>query len=126
VETQQHITVVAVAILYSTAVALGLFMVLGLISKRNDAKALARIAGLNCPHCSQPYGAAARDSVSAIRYSWLPAVGHSVSSLNLPRRTFLVTCSHCAAEVERTKNGSVFHHPQQGILSYSRTGPLKK
>ena len=35
-----------------------------------------------------------------------------------------LACPHCAAEFEFTPDGTVFGHPQTGILSYVRTGRL--
>jgi hypothetical protein len=95
------------------------------IKRRGQHRALSRLAGLCCPQCRHPYGDAIRHTASPVTYNWTPARGRSVSSLRLPRSTFLFHCEECSAEYEFTRDGRIFEHPQTGVLSFERTGRLR-
>jgi len=97
--------------------AVGVFVLLR--QGRHAPKLLARVA---CPECNHVYGDDIFVSIVPVSYRWTVARGHTRASLKLPRTTHLVTCPHCLADFEFRADGSLFEHPQQGILSCVRTG----
>jgi hypothetical protein len=80
------------------------------------------LAASSCPGCGAIYGPDIFVIVVPVTYRWVLARGHTRASLKLPRVTHLVTCPGCLAEFEFHPDGSLFEHPQHGILSCSRTG----
>ena len=80
------------------------------------------LTAADCPDCGRNYGPDIFVNIVPIAYRWVPARGHTRESLKLPRVTHLITCPQCLAEYEFHPDGSLFGHPQQGILSCVRTG----
>jgi hypothetical protein len=92
--------------------------------RHSHGRAPARPAKVSCLLCRQTFGGDDLRDAAKITYHWTPARGHTLTQLDLPHSTFLAACPHCAAEFEITPDGTIFHPPKTGILSYTRTGRL--
>ncbi|MDB6124026.1 MAG: hypothetical protein JWQ71_3019 [Pedosphaera sp.] len=112
-------------LLFLFATASAMLMLRRTRRRRQHDQALALIKTTRCRHCDQAYGANLRDYLIIGEYMWKPAKGHTVSSLKLPAETYHVKCPHCGEEVELTREGKPFQHPQTGILGFTRTGFLR-
>ena len=97
-------------------------LAVGLAIRRRQNHPPPCLAASVCPGCGGIYGADIFVTVVPVTYRWVLARGHTRASLKLPRVTHLVTCPCCLAEFEFHPDGSLFEHPQHGILSCSRTG----
>ena len=107
------------------AAAIGALTVAGFLRRADHRRARAAISAQNCPRCGRNYGADIAGAVSVIKYEWVLAPGHTVTGLDLPGTTYLVTCPHCRAEIEFRDNGQPFVHPQAGVLDFTRTGKAR-
>lgn len=83
-------------------------------------RAFSRLVVQACPACSRIYGHDILPMIKQNGYVWIPAPGYSVSSLQLPSSTFLVTCPRCSAKTEFTQAGFVFNRPKEGVKSFRR------
>lgn len=104
------------------AAAIGALTIASLLRRADHKRALARLAAQSCPQCGQNYGPDLSQSLNIIKYRWVLAPSHSLTSLDLPDMTYLVTCPHCQAENEFREDGRLFVHPQAGVLDFTRTG----
>jgi hypothetical protein len=110
--------------LVTVEIALAAACVMGvtLTLRRRENHPPAPLAASNCPDCGRVYGPDIFVSTVPVAYRWVLARGHTRESLKLPRVTHLVTCPRCVAEYEFHPDGSLFEHPQRGVLSCVRTG----
>jgi len=108
------------ALLISTAVVLCIAAVLAVVGHFHRKRVFARLVALRCPSCSRSFGSGILSTMRSARYLWNPAPGYTVSRLQLPGGTFLLTCPHCSAEAEFTEEGQVFEPPKEGVRSFTR------
>lgn len=113
---------IIMSFLVSMAAAASYCAVYNFLERRGRVRALSRISALSCPECGRHYGSEILNNVAMVNYRWVPARGHSISAMGLPKQTFLIKCPRCSVDFEFTRQCRVFEHPQQGVLSYTRTG----
>ena len=83
-----------------------------LLHDRQRKRTIAGLASAICPVCHQVFGNAITASATTRIHSWHPAHGYTVSQLDLPSETLVVSCPHCAAELDYRLDGRFFEMPQ--------------
>ena len=124
-KTQTRMTDNTLATVLAAVAVISALTVASLVKKADRQRALARQAALPCPHCGQIYGPGIATTTTMVKYHWALAPGHTITSLRLPRSTFVVTCPHCSKEFEFRAEGGGFVHPQVGVLSFTRVRKSK-